>query len=126
MASPGDVVGSVTLVGLFGRTTKGNAIWDCRCSYGHAMRVRIDKLKYAVKCGREPCSHCSDALLIRECRHCGARHESAVAAICCCLFAPAPQGWCAWCGKDCELTFCRPACGLEHTLDHLSGRRRAA
>jgi hypothetical protein len=55
------------------------------------------------------------------CKRCGRRHQGLAQVEVCCLFAPEPSGWCAWCGDDTPppKVFCKPACAVsfeEETL----------
>lgn len=52
-----------------------------------------------------------------SCPRCGAKHNDALLAAMCCLHAPEPQGYCHWCGDDCELSFCCKACAVEYDAD---------
>jgi len=53
---------------------------------------------------RTPCS--------RDCPSCGEPIVHPLDAAICCLLAPPPTGWCAWCGCDLSSprVFCTPAC----------------
>lgn len=57
--------------------------------------------------------------ILRRCSRCGERHAGMAEASVCCLFAPEPLGWCAWCGTDLPgaEVFCGPACALDHATD---------
>lgn len=54
-----------------------------------------------------------------KCKGCGTKHRDQVASVLCCLTAPRPTGWCAWCGSDVEQgrSFCSPACSYQHKQD---------
>lgn len=54
-----------------------------------------------------------------RCIHCSKRHNDALSAKVCCLFAPSkPTGECAWCGDDLpEGSFCNQACAISYRDD---------
>lgn len=53
-----------------------------------------------------------------SCKHCGTKYIEANVSKFCCLFAPKPMGWCAWCGDEVEnLTFCSHACSVSFQQD---------
>lgn len=61
---------------------------------------------------------------IHRCAHCHQKHPSHISAAMCCLFAPKPTGWCAWCGKDCKGTFCCRPCAVGYRNDVIAARSR--
>ena len=54
-----------------------------------------------------------------RCPHCGTSHRIVLHVALCCLFAPTPQGWCAWCGEDApnRQTFCGLACSIDYQAE---------
>lgn len=54
----------------------------------------------------------------RTCARCRTKYPTLAEAEACCLFAPAPSGWCAWCGNDLpDRSFCNDACALSYRED---------
>ncbi len=59
-----------------------------------------------------------------RCTRCSKRHNDAVSAKVCCLFAPKPNGYCAWCGEDLkDYAFCSQACAISYREDVLASAR---
>jgi hypothetical protein len=61
-----------------------------------------------------------------KCKHCGQKFMTAVESGICCLLAPTPQGWCAWCGEDAPKgqTFCNATCSVSYTHDKFKGFKK--
>ena len=55
----------------------------------------------------------------KACPRCGERYPTFFEASVCCLFAPDPNGWCAWCGEDLEgkRVFCGHPCAVSFERD---------
>lgn len=60
---------------------------------------------------------------IARCPACGQRYGVELAVLfagLCCIMAPPPSGWCAWCGDELEQpgrVFCNRACSVDYTAD---------
>ena len=55
-----------------------------------------------------------------RCVRCSKRYHDTLSASVCCLFAPKPMGFCAWCGTDLPRgSFCSQACGVSYRDDVL-------
>lgn len=54
-----------------------------------------------------------------DCVRCGATHPNHLEANVCCLFAPPPLGWCAWCGEDVpkKQVYCNRTCAVSYERD---------
>lgn len=59
-----------------------------------------------------------------RCIHCEKRHLGYLSASVCCLFAPKPMGWCAWCGEETKRSFCKEACAISYRDDVLESVRK--
>lgn len=53
-----------------------------------------------------------------SCKRCGHLYKESTTSKLCCLYAPEPTGWCAWCGDGLKkLVFCCNACAKSYQED---------
>ena len=95
------------------------------CSHCRAKPVRRYGADYCGQSCRDAAEHrrVRQATDGSRCIRCGALLKRPIDAVACCLFAPKPSGWCAWCGDDVKpgRVFCSPKCSQYWFADRRDG-----